>query len=188
VIVAEARRVVDAPISDEDAYAALREEFQLETRRQRGFVGPLLSLDEILRLELQHLPEETSQGHLLRYRHNLLCRLEAANVEGQFRLFDLLPATHFRRASCRLTKQTLFRMLKITKKLPQHMLGGDAPNDVWVQCVKCEKWRRQDANVSEADFVQNTEWSCSDNVWDPLRASSEAADETGESEDAAAIK
>ena len=46
----------------------------------------------------------------------------------------------------------------------------------WVQCAKCEKWRTVPLNEEDAAELPDS-WECKDNVWAPLMASCDAAEE-----------
>ena len=86
------------------ALASLVAEHPLRGRcRPSGFVGPLMSLDEIVRRERLRVPETQSQMDQLRYRSALLRRLgrEGDDVKA----FNLTPTAGFSRAFVALTRE-----------------------------------------------------------------------------------
>lgn len=56
----------------------------------------------------------------------------------------------------------------------------DEDNVEWVQCEKCEKWRKLPPDIS-ADELPDT-WYCSMNTWNPASASCQAAEDQADSQ------
>lgn len=56
----------------------------------------------------------------------------------------------------------------------------DEDNVEWVQCEKCEKWRKLPPDIS-ADELPDT-WYCSMNTWNPASASCQAAEDKTDSQ------
>lgn len=53
--------------------------------------------------------------------------------------------------------------------------SSDPDNQEWVQCEKCEKWRRLPPQISAADLPDV--WYCNMNTWDPHSATCEAQED-----------
>jgi len=51
----------------------------------------------------------------------------------------------------------------------------EAENQEWVQCEKCEKWRRLPPSISSDDLPEV--WYCTMNTWDPSNASCDVAED-----------
>ena len=98
------REAAVAKSDPEAALASLVAEHPLRERcRPSGFVGPLMSLDEIVRRERLRVPETQSQMDQLRYRYVLLSRL---GQEGDdIKAFNLTPSAGFSRAFVTLTRE-----------------------------------------------------------------------------------
>lgn len=65
--------------------------------------------------------------------------------------------------------------------LPQHVpvqydrLGRELQK--WIQCSKCEKWRKVPYGLDDRDIPE--EWQCKDNVWDAQYNSCDVQQQVG---------
>ncbi|CBZ50001.1 cw-type zinc finger domain-containing protein,related [Neospora caninum Liverpool] len=62
------------------------------------------------------------------------------------------------------------------------MVSGAEKHDRWVQCDKCDKWRRLPGctDTEYAALMANPRWQCNKNRWDQARASCTAPEEEGD--------
>ena len=137
----ESRRS-EAVATPELALESLRAEHVLKPRvRQAGFIGPLLSLSEIVVREQRFIPATQSQEHQLSYRMSLLRRL---GLDGHEKLFNLTPVTSFRRTFVLITKDAaanLVPKMEVNGKRKKFDDYGDL-NDLMPKLFKKDKLKR----------------------------------------------